>query len=251
MYSRCRVARFPVCAGGKKARRAGVESCSILRRISFPSLLASILACLLVTPSSGLAADWGTVYESEVLIVERRDYKGSALDEVRGKIRVKASLNAVMALLKDASFNDQWVYRSGGAEVLQESGYAQAYVYGVVDAPWPMTDRDTVVRFDYVQHAQTLAITISISNFPEFIPHKAGLVRVPDFGGFWQLVPVPGGWVDVTYQVYGKPGGWIPVWVANRAAGVSVTNTLLTMPEVIGRYAESRSQAVSELPDSR
>jgi hypothetical protein len=234
----------PLAADQAEPRKTAGERGAII-----PLLLAGCLAALLGMSSPGMAQDWDRVYESDLLTVERRDYRGSALDEIRGKIRVKASLNAVMALLKDASFNQQWVYRSGGAEILQESGYAQAYVYGVVDAPWPMTDRDTVVRFDYSQHAQTLAITIAISNFPDFIPHKSGLVRVPDFGGFWNLAPMPDGWVDVTYQVYGKPGGWIPVWIANKAAVVSVTNTLLTMPSVLGRYAQVRSETVRELAD--
>ncbi|MGL4564098.1 MAG: hypothetical protein ACRCVD_02285, partial [Halioglobus sp.] len=180
------------------------------------------------------------------LLVQRRPYPGSALQEIRGITRIEASLNAIMALLKDAGFNQEWVYRSGGAKILQENGYAQAYVYGIVDAPWPMHDRDTVVRFDYQQQAATGIITITISNFPEFIPASPPYVRVPDFGGFWQLRPEADGWVEVTYQVYGDPGGRIPVWVANYAAVTSVTNTLRNMPEVIERYRDAHSPLVQE-----
>jgi len=107
------------------------------------------LILLLLLPIA--AAGWEQVVSSDNLVVERRDYAGSALQEIRGVTRVKTSLNALMALLKDADFNRHWVYRSGGARILQENGYEQAYVYGIVDAPWPMQDRDTVVRFDYDQ----------------------------------------------------------------------------------------------------
>ena len=133
------------------------------------------------------ASEWTLVHVSERLTVERRDYKGSDLDEIRGVLRLDASLNAVMALLKDASFNEHWVSRSGGARVLKEMGYPQAYVYGIVDAPFPMVDRDTVVRFDFQQDPVTREITIGITNFPQFAPEADGLVRVPDFGGFWAL----------------------------------------------------------------
>jgi len=192
------------------------------------------------------ATEWEIVYEAENLRVQRRDYAGSELDEIKGVVRVKATLNAVMALLKDAQFNREWVYRSGGASILQEAGYAQAYVYGVVDAPYPMRDRDTVVRFDYHQDQETKEITVTITNFPAFIAEKADLVRVPRMGGFWHLKPEKDGWVKVTYQVYGDPGGWIPVWLANRAAVMSVQETLRNMTSAVSRYEGARSEFVDE-----
>ncbi len=211
-----------------------------------PRPLAQALL-LLSMLAAAPAWSWETLVEEENLLVQRRPWIGSELQEIRGITRIRASLNAIMALLKDAEFNRHWVYRSGGASILQESGYKQAYVYGVVDAPWPMTDRDTVVRFDYRQESESKLITIVITNFPEFVPYKPGFVRVPEFGGFWQLRPEPGGWVEVTYQVHGDPGGWIPVWVANRAAALSVTNTLRAMPGAAKLYRGASSEMVEEL----
>jgi hypothetical protein len=209
----------------------------------FLLLTATWLAAALPLP----ACAWQLVHDSGGVRVERRDYAGSALQEIRGTTRVRATLNAVMALLKDAPFNARWVYRSGGARILEEHGFHQAYVYGVVDAPWPMSDRDTVVRFDYRQDPQTRVIRIDIINFPDFIPAREGLVRVPDFGGFWQLRPEPDGRVEVTYQVYGDPGGFIPVWLANQAAAVSVTRTLVNMEAAVAAYSDARSPHVQEL----
>ena len=213
----------------------------------FPLIgLLGFLITLLV-PSTTQANGWELVFEAENLLVQRRDYEGSNLKEIKGVTRVKASLNAVMALLKDAEFNHHWVYRSGGATILQEAGYAQAYVYGIVDAPWPMRDRDTVVRFDYRQDTVTKAITIAITNFPGLIATKNEFVRVPKFGGYWTLQPEKDGWVEVIYQVYGDPGGWIPVWVANHAAVISVKRTLHNMRSAVTRYGSAQSEFVEEV----
>lgn len=218
-----------------------------------PALLAAtctLLAFLVVSaPQVRSADDWEPVFESENLRILRRDYTGSELDEMQGVVRVQASLGALMALLKDADFNRHWVYRSGGARVLRESGYAQAYVYGVVDAPFPLSDRDSVVRFDYEQDPRTKQITINITNMPDFVPPEPQLIRVPDIGGHWLLKPDADGWVEVTYQIHGDPGGWIPVWFVNRAAEVSVKATLQNLIEVVGRYEGARSEFVLE-PDS-
>lgn len=211
----------------------------------FARLACLMFALQLAVPVYG--ATWETVFDEGGVTVQRRPYRDSPLMEMKGEVRVASSLNALMALLKDADFNRHWVYRSGGARILSESGYRQAYVYGVVDAPWPLQDRDTVVRFDYSQELATREIIITITNFPEYIPAEPGLVRVPDFGGFWRLRPLPTGEVDVTYQVRGDPGGWVPVWIANYAAAVSVTRTLQNLPHVVGRYQGASSDLVREL----
>lgn len=223
------------------------SSAGAAARGSRPGGAWALLACLLIAVSPlAAASDWEPVYEGDNLRILRRDYAGSELDEIQGVVRVKASLGALMALLKDAPFNRNWVYRSGGARILQESGYAQAYVYGVVDAPFPISDRDSVVRFDYRQDPVTRDITITITNMPGFLPPEPTLIRVPDIGGHWTLEPEADGWVEVTYQVHGDPGGWIPVWLVNQAAQVSVRNTLQNLVSVVGRYEGTRSEFVQE-----
>lgn len=211
------------------------------------SLVLPVFILMLQIAKPVMANDWELVHKADNLRVSKRDYAGSALDEIKGVVRVKASLNALMALLKDAPFNQHWVFRSGGARILEESGHAQAYVYGVVDAPLPMSDRDTVVRFDYAQDPRTKDIIVTITNFPDFIAPVAEHVRVPEMGGFWGLKPEAGGWVEVTYQIHGDPGGWIPAWLANQAALLSVRHTLENLAVVVHRYADARSEFVQEL----
>jgi len=209
---------------------------------------ALLLLLLLLFPmTASLGVGWDTVFDHDGVLVQQRPYGNSPLKEIKGEVQVSASMNALMALLRDAGYNREWVYRSGGARIVQESEYRQAYVYGVVDAPWPMQDRDTIVRFDYSQDPATREIHITITNFPDFLPEQADLVRVPDFGGFWHLRPLADGQVEVTYQVHGDPGGWVPVWMANYAAVLSVTRTLQNLPGAVARYRDVRSPEVMEL----
>ena len=202
------------------------------------------LSLFLLTCSPATA--WELIIDQDTLRVERRPYAGSQLMEIRGTTWLRASLDAIMALLRDDSYNRYWVYRSGGARILREFGHIQAWVYGIVDAPWPIADRDTVVRFDYRQSPVNGVITIDIRNFPDFVPQEAAYVRVPDFGGFWQLRPLEDGKVEVIYQVHGDPGGWIPIWLANRAALVSVERTLRNMSRAVLRYADATAEYIAE-----
>ena len=187
---------------------------------------------------------WRLRHSEGVLQVHSRPHAESSIEEFRGVTRVSARLSAVIALLQDADYNHHWVYRSGGATVLDRQGIATTWVYGVVDAPLPIRDRDTVVRFDLRQDPDSRVITIDILNQPDLVPPVAGLVRVPRFGGFWRLRPLAGGEVAVTYQVYGDPGGWVPAWLANYAALRSVIGTLQTMPVALQRYADAGTPGV-------
>ena len=139
------------------------------------------LATITVAPPG----EWETLIADENLLIERRPYAGSALKEIRGVTRIQSSLSAAVALLRDARFNPQWVYRSGGATVLQANGDSSAYVYGVVDAPWPIQDRDTVVRFNYQQDPFSKTITISIRNLPADYPRQKEICTSTRF---WRLL---------------------------------------------------------------
>jgi len=88
---------------------------------------------------------------------------------------------------------------------------------------------------------------ITITNTPDRMPPAEGLVRVPDFGGFWNLQPAGTGAVKVTYRVHGDPGGWVPIWIANYAAARSVIRTLENLPAAAERYRDARSDHVREL----
>ena len=204
---------------------------------------------LLALPLLALGADpgdtaWQLRHSEGVLQVHSRPYAGSSIEEFRGVTRVRARLSEVIALLQDADYNRHWVYRSGGARILDHQSISTTWVYGVVDAPLPIRDRDTVVRFDLRQDPGSRVITIDILNKPDLLPPVAGLVRVPDFGGFWRLEPLADSQVAVTYQVYGDPGGWVPAWLANYAALRSVVGTLQAMPDALQRYADAGAPGI-------
>jgi hypothetical protein len=87
------------------------------------------------------------VYRSEQLHVDRRAHTGWLLQEMRGVVRVRASLNAIMALLRMLTSTTSGCIAAAAQGIA--GGGLCARMYGVVDAPWPMQAGDTIVRFDY------------------------------------------------------------------------------------------------------
>ncbi|MEM1111993.1 MAG: hypothetical protein AAGI11_08810 [Pseudomonadota bacterium] len=204
-----------------------------------------LLLCIVAVPVRA-EPEWVTRHDAGGLLVESRPHAGSSIEAFRGRLTLAATLGEIIALLQDADYNKRWVYRSGGARVLAAEGIERTWVHGVVDAPAPMKDRDTVVRFDLEQDPESRVILIKIVNQPTYLPEQPEVVRVPEFGGFWRLEPESDEAVRVVYQVYGDPGGFVPGWLANLAALRSVVATLQAMPRAVRRYAGTRVEGIQD-----
>ncbi|MGB1141845.1 MAG: hypothetical protein ACPG1A_13165, partial [Halioglobus sp.] len=70
------------------------------------------MSLLLGLAGPARSEDWQVIHDDGDVLVQQRAYIDSPLMELRGQTRLRGSLGEVMALLKDADFNDQWVYRS-------------------------------------------------------------------------------------------------------------------------------------------
>lgn len=205
-------------------------------------LLMIVTAGLACPDLASAESGWRILRQGPGLVVYDRPVDGSHFREHRGVIRVRARLSAIVAVFQDASANHEWVYRSLGAEVLRQESPLEAFVYGRISAPWPIEDRDSVVRFQLSQDPESLAVRIGMRAEPGLAPRYAGFVRVPVLDGHWLLRPMGDGTVEVSHQVYGEPGGWVPAWLANEAATRTVYYTLLNLRAmaVDSRYSDVR-----------
>ncbi|MCP5425151.1 MAG: START domain-containing protein [Gammaproteobacteria bacterium] len=203
---------------------------------------------LLLWSCGDALADWQLIHDEEAIQVFTRPVLGSPIRELRGTTTVHSSLSALVALLQDADANAEWVYHSGGVKVLQRISERESMVYAITEAPWPIADRDAIIRFSLTQNPQTLAVTIAMTAVPDYLPPQPSYVRMPVFQGFWLLQPRPHGDVDVVCQLHAEPGGVLPTWLANPAAERAAFRTLANLRAIITqpKYQEQRLAFITE-----
>jgi hypothetical protein len=178
---------------------------------------------------------WELLRDEAAIQVLARAVPGSKIKELKGITQVQSSLAGLVALLQDAEANVEWVYHSGGVRILRQVSEREAYVYAITEAPWPISDRDAIIRFSLQQNPRNRVVTITMSGYPDYMEPQQSYVRMPVFEGFWQLTPLPNGWVEIVCQLHAEPGGYIPDWLANSAAQKAAYQTLLNLQQIISR----------------
>ncbi|EQA46958.1 polyketide cyclase/dehydrase [Leptospira broomii serovar Hurstbridge str. 5399] len=157
---------------------------------------------------------WDLAKEKNGVTVHTRNVEGSELKEFRGKTKVKASLNSVLALLDDNPSYTTWLKDCKKSEAIKILNPKERYIYILNGVPWPLDDRDFIVHSTFSLDKATGAVTYTLRPAANsIVPEKKGIVR-GKIKGYWKFVP-KGDEVEVTYQVHSEPGGSIPSSIAN------------------------------------
>jgi hypothetical protein len=195
------------------------------------------------------AQEWTLKKNEEGIKVYTRLPEGSKLEEVRATVRVKTSLSAFTALLKDVPGYTDWAYNCVESKmVLAICDTAQCY-YSHTSLPWPASDRDLIFRSSLKQDEETKIIRTNSVCVPDMLDENEGIVRIREGITAWTLTPVAGGFVDVNYYVNINPGGSVPAWLVNSTIDMGPFNALQKVRELLegGKYKNATFWFIKEL----
>ena len=103
----------------------------------------------------------------------------------------------------------------------------------MVDAPWPVSDRDLCSYYKIMQDTATKVVTITLKGAKDYMPEETDKVRIPILNGFWQLTPIAKGITKVVYQVHCDIGGIIPALIVNAYITDSPYYNLLNIKKMV------------------
>ena len=134
-----------------------------------------LLLCAIVGMANAQEAKWELKKDRNDVKVYVREATDSPFKELKMSFDVEASMHAVVALLQDVEAIPDWVYKCTEAYVVKEISQDEEYYYNLVDFPWPMSDRDFVVRSTMTK--DTINNTCLLYTSPS--PRDATLSRMP------------------------------------------------------------------------
>ena len=85
------------------------------------------------------------------------------------------------------------------------------YVY---DLPWPLRDRDGVLRFE-IQEDPSGTLLLFFGSLPHAVPVRPGLDRDRGICGVWELIPRGEHDTYVVYYVSSKEDLGLPLWLTD------------------------------------
>lgn len=203
---------------------------------------------LLLAATASLAEEWKLERDRDGVTVHTRRVEGIAFKEYKGATRVDARLSTLIAVFNDIEASTEWVDKCERMELVERVSPTETITYAYTPAPWPVKDRDAVVRSIIVQDPETKIVTITQRATPDHLPRERKAVRVERIESQWTFKPMEDGAVELTYQVLTDPGGGLPAWLVNAVSVSQPFNTVKGMREMAARekYRDATYDYISE-----
>ncbi len=189
------------------------------------------------------ADDWRLLVTQDGVRVEERVTADRPLPELRGTIEIDAGLFEVLAVITDVPEQTKWMFDCVESRLLRRENGDVSIVYNRTTAPWPVSDRDAVLRSEIVLIEPLKHAVLRFSNMSDpGQPEIDGVVRMPHLVGGYDLLALSPERTRITYTIDLDPGGSIPGWVAARTAREMPLHTLLGLRRQVdatrGWYSE-------------
>ena len=172
-----------------------------------------MISCLLLSFSAAGQA-WELKTEEEGIKVYTRPVENSAIKAIKVECTVEASLSQLMAVLLDIPASDEWVYSTKFCRVQKMLSPNELIYHSEIEVPWPVSNRDFVVRIKLEQDSLTKTLTVSGENLPQYLDEQEGVVRIMHTVSHWAATPRDTS-VDIVFTLHVDPGGLIPAWLIN------------------------------------
>jgi len=183
---------------------------------------------------------WKRVDVRDGIVISTRAVPGQNLPQFRGVGIVNGTLFDLLGIVNDIKRHCEWRANCHSARLVRKVNDFERIIYTRIDAPWPVSDRDVILRGKAMINLEKRIVT---SHFHAIalrsIPKVSGVVRMPFLRGMYRFEELNKRQVRVTYQVYSDPGGLLPGWLAARSAKKLPYKTLMGLRK---RVKKTRGQ---------
>lgn len=170
----------------------------------------------------------------------------SKFKAVRAVFPIKAKYSQLAAMVLDIENYHLWNYETSTVTILKKVSPTEIIYHTEVNAPYPASNRDFVIRLTLQQDPATRTLLIRAISIPTYIPEKPRIVRVPFSSATWIVKEAGPGELLVDYGIEIDLGGSVPAWLVNMLAHQAPYETFRAMREQIGNYAGRRVEFVAD-----
>ena len=158
---------------------------------------------------------WEKVGNNDGVLVSKKEVEGSDLLAFRGVVVHDVPIGKVMATFLDEKQRSKWVDRYESHTTFKKSATSQTYRIHF-KLPFPISDRDYVLRSDLVLKPEKKTVMIKIKS----VKHPKGpendcCVRAEAYGTYYKFEGLDGGKTRLTVEVHTNPKGLLPDWLIN------------------------------------
>ncbi len=183
------------------------------RGVARALMLAPALLLLANFPVSANDTDWQLRSEEEQVLIYTREVEGSDFHAVKATARINAGSDQLSALMGDGSECAPWRAMCKSSRVLEVLSEQERHVYMVLDLPWPISDRDIVMKTTTTIDRESRTATIDLQSADSAHPPQK-YVRAAT-NGQMKIAEIGPDQVEFTYIMHADLGGDLPAGTVN------------------------------------
>jgi len=162
------------------------------------------------------AADRSVVLVKDGITVEQDAAEGRTLPILIGTTTMKTDPERIAAWVTAVHTYVDWQHNCEEARVLEQPDGTRL-TYNRIGSPWPVSDRDVVLRSTRKNLEDGVIRLDFRSTEVARVEVPRGVVRMPRLVGSYVLTPTNDGETRVVYTVDSDPGGSLPAWLVKQA----------------------------------
>ncbi|MFL1454535.1 START domain-containing protein [Marinobacter sp. GN3S48] len=185
------------------------------------SILTAILVCSAIFPALVQAAlpaenadGWTLRKETDNIKVYTIDQEDSSFQAFKAEALMDTSMGNLMAVMVNPESCVEWVHNCTKSHAFGDGNFLDRYAYSVNDMPWPVTDRDYVLRIRTHGEQSTGEVVMDLNAVPDRREEVDGLVRVDRSDTLYRFIP-EGDKTRMVWIQHTEPNGAIPGWLVN------------------------------------
>jgi ribosome-associated toxin RatA of RatAB toxin-antitoxin module len=205
---------------------------NIMKTCALFALFFSI--CIITPASSSSGKGWKQVIKKNGIQVFTRPVRGSEVDEFKAVTLISSEIEVLGEVMRDVPAQPQWIADCSHAKVVKKIGKNILFIYSIYKTPWPVTDRDTLIKTVTKVDPKNRWFTIYMNSVRSpLVPVRSDKVRIKKLKGRWVFKKIKNKMVKVTYCLTVDPGGSLPLWLANRTSKDSPYTTLSNLKRMV------------------
>ncbi|MEC7816328.1 MAG: START domain-containing protein [Pseudomonadota bacterium] len=157
---------------------------------------------------------WSLQTEVDNIRIYTMDQPGSGFQAFKAEALLGVSLEQLMAVMANPESCEEWVHNCVESYAFGSGDFQDRYAYSVNDMPWPVTDRDYVLRIQTEGSADSREIIMHLNAVPDMRAEFDSRVRVDRSNTLYRFVP-EGEHTRMTWIQHTEPNGSLPGWLVN------------------------------------
>jgi hypothetical protein len=157
---------------------------------------------------------WALQKEIDNIRIYTMDQPDSGFQAFKAVARLDAPIENLMAVMINPESCEEWVLNCTESYAFGTGDFHDRYAYSVNDMPWPVTDRDYVLRIQTRGDAGTGVIFMDLSATPGMRAEYSSRVRVDVSNTLYRFTPA-GDQTQMVWVQHTEPNGSLPGWLVN------------------------------------